>query len=43
MISMLEVQYSNSLSEEPRRGMISSLELQQGTTATHRLEIQEQS
>ena len=33
---------SDSLSGEPRTGMISKLELQQGTTATHFLESQGQ-
>ena len=44
MISRLEFQqhHSHSLSEESRTGMISKLEMQQGTTTTHILESQEQ-
>ena len=34
--------HSHKPSEEPRTGMISKLELQQGTTATHSLESQGQ-
>ena len=34
--------HSHSQAGEPRTGMISRLELQQGTTATHRLESQGQ-
>ena len=34
--------HSNSPSEEPRTSMISRLQLQQDTTATHILESQEQ-
>ena len=33
--------YSHSQTEEPRTGMISRLELKQGTTATHCLESQD--
>ena len=45
IISRLKIairQHSHSLSGEPRIGMISRLELQQGTTATHQLESQVQ-
>ena len=41
MISRLEFQarhHSHSQAEEPRTGMMSRQELQQGTTATHQLE-----
>ena len=44
IISRLEIaimHHSHSLSGEPRTGMISRLKLQQGITATHRLENQE--
>ena len=45
IISRLEIaimHHSHSLSGEPRTGMISRLELQQHTTATHQLKSQGQ-
>ena len=45
IMSRLEIaarHHSHSLSGEPRTGMISRIELQQGTTATHSLESQGQ-
>ena len=45
IISRLEIaimHHSHSLSGEPRTGMISRLDLQQGITATHKLESQGQ-
>jgi hypothetical protein len=40
--SLAEKHHSHSPTEEPRPGIINRLELQQGTTTTHRLESQGQ-